>query len=155
MNPLVYAKVGSWCVRKNVLVIKKQNVNKKLSFENHSEKFDPLEVVHFRGLEYRTTTLRCPLKKNSVVTVVTSYKRGLVRRFATGRGARQHPSPNATPEPNNLTLFRGLVQSLWLEINLVPGVQHVIGSRNPGPEWVHEAECYFVYTGQLDLAEIY
>ena len=51
MNPLVYTKVGSWCVRKNVLVIKKQNVNKKLSFENHPEKFDPLEVVHFRGLE--------------------------------------------------------------------------------------------------------
>ena len=64
MNPLTYAKVGSWCVRKNVLVIKNQKVNKKLSFENHPEKFDPLEVVHFRGLESRTTILRCPFKKN-------------------------------------------------------------------------------------------
>ena len=65
MNPLVYAKVCSWCVRKNVLIIKKQNVNNKLSFENHPEKFDPTEVVRFRGLESRTATLRCPIRKNS------------------------------------------------------------------------------------------
>ena len=39
------------------------------------KKFDPMEDLHFRGLESRTTILRCPFKKKAVMK---SSKPGLV-----------------------------------------------------------------------------
>ena len=54
MTPLAYENATFWCVRKRVLVIKKQKVIQKKTFENHLEKSDPIimEDVHFRCLNF-------------------------------------------------------------------------------------------------------
>ena len=52
MTTLAYEKVGRWCVRKTVLIIKKQKIYKIKSFGNHPEKIGTREGVHFRCLNF-------------------------------------------------------------------------------------------------------
>ena len=67
MNPLSYAKEGPSWVRKKLLVTKSQTWTKIKLFEDYPENFNPMEVVHFRWLEFYIILRKCPVKKNELI----------------------------------------------------------------------------------------